>query len=140
MVVVAGIWEQGWNTPIKEYDLWHYVLMDFGVDEYAMSPVSGIKGKIKEFHNVEEIIKYYNLPVILCDESYGSIDLKDFEHPKDALYLFGRTNMGLPVMNRESYTSIKFSTPKNLGTIWAHQAAGIILYDRFLKNGNNDSR
>ena len=79
MVVVAGIWEDGWNTPIKELDLWHYPLRDFAVDELAMTPISGIAtNKVREFHRIEDIVEYYNLPVIICTE-HGETDLADFE-------------------------------------------------------------
>ena len=139
MVVVASIWESGWNTPIKEFDLWYYPLQDFGVDEFAMTPISGIRlnNKVQEFNNVEEILQHYNLPVVLCSE-YGETSLENFEHPKDALYLFNRTSGGSIINNPEH--SIRIETKLNKGMLWGHQAASIILYDRFLKNGNNNSR
>lgn len=139
MVVVASVWESGWNTPIKEFDLWYYPLMDFGVDEFAMTPVSGarLNNKVQEFHSVEEIIEHYKLPVILCTE-YGKSTLKEFAHPKDALYLFNRTSGGNIVENPEY--SLKIETKLDKGMLWGHQSASIILYDRFIKNGNNNSR
>lgn len=135
MVIVAGIWEYGWNTPIKELDLWHFPLKEFGVDELAMTPVSGIStNKVREFHNVEDIIQYYEIPIIVCSEN-GTSTLKDFKHPKDGLYIFNRTSGGeLPIT--PDY-SLKIETTLNKGMLWGHQAASIILYDRFLKNGNN---
>jgi hypothetical protein len=132
VVVVASIWESGWNTPIKEFDLWYYPLKDFGVDELAMTPVSGIRvnNKVKEFHSVEEIIQHYGLPTIICTEK-GETTLEDFEHPKEALYLFNRTSGGnLPV--KEDY-SVRIETKLNKGLLWGHQAASIILYDRLKK-------
>lgn len=138
MIVVAGIWEDGWNTPIKELDLWHYPLRDFAVDELAMTPVSGIAtNKVKEFHTVEDIVEHYDLPVIICTE-HGETDLVDFKHPKDALYIFNRTSGGeLPVTPAHT---LKIRTGLNKGMLWGHQAASIILYDRLLKDGDNDSR
>ena len=139
MIVVASIWEEGWNTPIKEFDLWYYPLRDFGVDEFAMTPVSGIfTNKVREFNTVEEIIEHYGLPVILCDEG-GETSLQDFDHPEDALYLFGRTSRSL-LGSYEFNHSVKVETKNNKGLLWGHQAASIILYDRLLKNGNNNSR
>ena len=131
MVVVAGIWEAGWNTPIKELDLWQYPLKDFGVDELAMTPVSGIStNKVKEFHSVEEIIQHYELPVIICTE-YGETDLEEFKHPENALYLFNRTSGGnLPVVPDHT---LRINTKLNKGLLWGHQAASIILYDRVKK-------
>ena len=132
MVVVAGIWEDGWNTPIKELDLWHYPLRDFAVDELAMTPISGIAtNKVREFHRIEDIVEYYNLPVIICTE-HGETDLADFEHPEDALYMFNRTSGGeLPVTPS---STLKIRTSLNKGMLWGHQAASIILYDRLLKS------
>ena len=132
MVVVAGVWESGWNTPIKELDLWYYPLKDFGVDELAMTPVSGIKlnNKIKEFHSVEEMIQHYDLPVIICTKD-GDANLEEFKHPENALYLFNRTSGGvLPV---EPKHTLRIETKLNKGMLWGHQAASIILYDRLKK-------
>jgi len=132
VIVVASVWEYGWNTPIKEFDLWYYPLKDFDVDEFAMTPVSGIRvnNKVQEFHSVDAMIQHYDLPVILCTED-GKDDLVDFKHPKDALYLFNRTSGGV-IINNPTYT-LKISTKLNKGMLWGHQAASIILYDRFKK-------
>lgn len=132
MIVVASIWETGWNTPIKEFDLWYYPLKDFGVDEIAFTPVSGIhiNNKAKEFDSVKAMVEHYNLPIIVCTE-FGDTNLNDFKHPKDALYLFNRTSGGnLPV---KSDYSLKIETKLNKGMLWGHQAASIILYDRYMK-------
>jgi len=141
MVVVAGVWEEGWNTPIKEFDMWQYPLKVFGGDEFAMTPVSGIRlnNKVKEFHKVDDIIQHYGLPVIVCDEN-GTTPLETFEHPKDALYLFNRVSGGTH-LGKETETSLRIETKLSQGLIWGHQAMSIVLYDRFLKeNGNNNNR
>lgn len=140
MVVVGAEWEFGWNTPIKEYDLWHFPMREFGVDEIAFSPVSGINKKgIREFRSIEEMIDFYNIPVVLGHEN-GNTNLVDFKHPEDALYLFGRTSRDLFPAYGHIYPSLRVETPVTKGMIWGHQAASIIMYDRFLKNGNNNSR
>jgi|TARA_R110000824_G_scaffold106610_18_gene252156 hypothetical protein len=139
MIVVAGVWEQGWFDYKTELNLWYYPLKDFGVDEFAMTPISGVElnNKVREFKNVEDIIQYYNLPVILCTE-HGESTLEEFEHPKDALYLFNRTSGGI-IVNKPDY-SLKIETNLNKGMLWGHQAASIILYDKFIKNGNINKR
>ena len=49
MIKIAGLWELGWNTPIKEVEQWEFPLRDYGVDEFIMSPVSGISNNaVKE--------------------------------------------------------------------------------------------
>lgn len=138
MVIVAAIWEQGWFDFKTELNLWQFPLRDLGVDELAMAPISGLNNnKVREFDNIEELVQYYNLPIIICTE-HGESILQDFEHPQNALYLFNRTSGGeLPV---EADYTLKIQTPLDKGLLWGHQAASIILYDRFLKNGNNNSR
>ena len=96
-----------------------------------MTPILGeASSKVKEFHSVEELVQHYGLPVIVGTE-YGEVTLEDFEHPKDALYMFNRTSGGnLPI---EPSHTIKIETKRNKGLLWGHQAASIILYDRFKK-------
>lgn len=131
MVVVAGVWEQGWFDFKTELNLWHYPLRDLGVDEFAMTPKSGLnKREVQEFHSVDEIIQHYDLPVILCTE-YGETTLEEFEHPEHALYLFNRTSGGV-ITNKHTH-SLRIETKLNKGMLWGHQAASIILYDRFKK-------
>ena len=56
-VAVAGLWELGWNTPIKEADLWEFMLRDMGVNLWSMAPVSGITGRpVNEYNDMDEII------------------------------------------------------------------------------------
>jgi hypothetical protein len=114
-------------------------MKDFGVDEIAMTPVSGIRlnNKVKEFNSIEDMVEYYNLPVIICARN-GETSLEEFEHPKDALYLFNRTSGGeLPV---KKGLSLSIKTKLNAAMLWGHQAASIIMYDRFIKDGNNINR
>ena len=132
MIVVGAVWELGWNTPIMEYDLWKYPMKDLGVDQLAFTPISGIKRQdIREFDNVHEMVHHYHLPVVVCTEE-GEYFLEDFEHPKNALYLFNRTTGGNFSIVPD-YT-LKVNTALDRGMLWGHQAASIILYDRLVKS------
>ena len=132
MVVVASIWEEGWFDNQTELNLWHFPLKDLGVDEFAMTPISSLNtNKVTEFGSVEELIQHYQLPVIIGTE-HGDCSLKNFNHPKDALYLFNRTSGGNLNINPD-YT-LKINTYLNKGLLWGHQAASIILYDRLIKS------
>jgi len=131
MIKVAGMWELGWNTPIKEYDLWRFPMRDFGVDEWYMSPISGInKGNITEISTVRECIDINPdfIPVFV-DEN-GSEDLVDFQHPKNALYILGKAN---GTTMTESDVSVKIEIKEGKGLLWPHQAICIVLYDRVKK-------
>ncbi len=135
MVKVSAMWELGWNTPIKEYDLWRFPMRDFEVDEWYMTPVSGIHAAgIQERANLEEIIaENPDLLPIFCDER-GTTMLSEFEHPENALYVFGRSNYSPFIHTAEQGHSLKIETPRTKGgLLWGHQAASIILYDRFMK-------
>ena len=135
VVKISGCWELAWNTPIKEKDLW-MLLRDFGVDEWCMSPISGIDhGKVTEYRDHTEAIKKNpKLKVIYVDEA-GEKPLSSFRHPKNCLYVFGRASMSPWVADgKPEKCSIRIDTPKNKALLWPHQAASIVLYDRFMKS------
>ncbi|MDP2107154.1 MAG: hypothetical protein Q8J76_14250 [Desulfobulbaceae bacterium] len=135
-VKVAGMWELGWSAPITEYDLWEMVIRDFCVDELYMSPVSGILKQVTEVPDITDAIAANpDLAVVFVDE-HADIPLKDFVHPKDALYVFGKaTCSAFVVMKRGGDLAVRIETnSKSIGLLWPHQAAAIILYDRLRKS------
>ena len=77
------------------------------------------------------MVGHYGLPLIVGTEN-GSYSLKDFQHPKSALYLFNRTSGG-ELSIKADYT-LRVETKLNKGMLWGHQAASIILYDRLSKS------
>lgn len=135
MIKVAGIWELGWSAPITEAHLWSYPLRDFGVDEWCMSPVSGIADTaVKEYPEVKDVIAANpDLTVVFCDEN-GTQTLSEFQHPENALYVFGKAGQSPFVsLFKEGDLSLKIETHANLGLLWPHQAVTIILHDRLMK-------
>jgi len=136
MLKVAGIWEQGWNTPWVEHDQWVYPLQEFGVDGWYMSPKTGIMKSsfLTEADNIQEIIQANpDLTVVWVDEN-ASTPLSDFVHPENALYISGRTSESILPMKREGDLSVYVETSVNGGGLWASQAISIILYDRLKKS------
>lgn len=135
-VKVAGMWDLAWNTPIKEIELWEYPLKDFGVEAFYMTPITGIsKKEVEERESLEEILdENKDYTVIFCDERAKTL-LSDFKHPKKALYVFGKANFSpFLSMKRKGDLSLKIETGHERGgLLWGHQAASIILYDRFIK-------
>ena len=138
-VRIASYWELGWNTPILEISLWEFPLKDFGVekDHLYMSPISGINHKVNERENLEEILKENeDYTKVFCDER-ANCSLLNFEHPKKALYIFGRTNFSpFLSLKKENDLSVSIETCGSTGMAWGHQAASIVLYDRMIKIGN----
>jgi hypothetical protein len=134
-VKIAGLWDLAWNTPIKEIDLWKYPLKDFGVETHYMVPVTGIKRKIEERDDIQDVLdENPDYTVIFCDER-ATTTLKDFKHPPKALYIFGKANFSpFLSLKRDKDLELRIETahPRG-GLLWGHQAAAIILYDRFMK-------
>ena len=137
MVKVAGIWEQGWNTPFLEYDLWEYPLRDFEVFQHYMCPISGIDKPVSERKSIQEILdENKDLQVVWVDER-GTCKLKEFIHPENVLYIAGRTTSSpMTQHGKPEHFSVAIETKSNgsnEGMLWAHQAISIILYDRLIK-------
>lgn len=136
-VKVAGIWELGWSTPIKEVELWQFPLRDFDVDGLYMTPISGIESKhVEERASMGEIIteaRSEGLTVVFVDEE-GATPLREFEHPESVLYVFGKAGSSpKKIHEEEGDFTVSIETPQMKGLLWPHQAANIILYDRTIK-------
>jgi hypothetical protein len=143
---IAGHWEIGWNTPIKEAELWNFPLRDFGIKIWYMWPVTGIRHgesqwvKLREKHSFEEILAenqdvphVYMEPNNPCFKDKGS-DLRDFQHPEDVLYVFGSNHFNPTVGHlREEDKMITLPTIRNNGVLWPHQVLVALLYDRMAK-------
>jgi len=130
VIECAGAWEQGWNVPILEADLWEMVMSEFGVKRLNMTPVSGIKKPwIHEYPTIEDLLEdRSHLTPVFVDER-ATVELEQFEHPENALYVFGRVSYSPYVKYGEGAVTLKIATPQP-GMLWAHQALAIILYDR----------
>lgn len=149
VIKVAGHWELSWNTPIKEAELWNLMLRDFGISEWYMHPVSGIR------HNERQTVNLYERPSMreILDENkdltkvffepYNEIqqpeqgvDLRDFEHPEDVLYIFGSAHFNpVGLFKEEGDLLVQVPTVQNAGVLWPHQCLAVCLYDRLVKEG-----
>jgi len=135
IATIAGFWELGWNTPIKELDLWKFMLREFEIEEFYMIPVSGIQSKsVKERHSLKEVLDENKDHTVVFVSELADIPLSTFVHPERALYVFGKANFS-PFLNlkREKDLAVKIETAQNSGLLWPHQAAAIVLYDRVTK-------
>lgn len=134
MIKVAGFWNFGWTTPIEEFHLWNMVRRDFEVDEFIMCPVTGIQKNVTEHKDLQEVIDNNDLTIVFVDES-GETWLEDFEHPKNVLYILGKTSFSAyrSVAGSGKFISVKIRTPAGKALLEPHQAISIVLYDRMLK-------
>lgn len=138
MIKFAGVWDIGWNTPIKEIDMWKFQLMDYGYDNLIMTPVSGISNDfVTEYSSLEPVLSEYralNYQIIFVDEQ-GENNLEDFTHPVDnAIYIFGKAGFSPYISyNQPGDMSLKIVTKNNQGLLWPHQALTLICADRLSK-------
>ena len=130
MIEVAGIWEIGRNVPIMEADLWKCALRSYGLKHLSMTPITGIHAPwISEFSNVEDMLSAYPDHVPVFVDEKADIELDDFEHPENPLYVFGRSNFS-PFSNMANgHLSLRIECDE-LGMLWPHQILPMILRDR----------
>lgn len=147
-VKVLGCWEIGFRTPISEINNWEHLLREFNVLDLRMTPVSGIRAGLQQdptnvvlselnSGDVESFMadqRAAGVSIVFVDEA-GATDLQAFQHPENCMYVFGRSSTSLVSLKQPQDVSVKIMTPTNRGGFWADQAAGVILYDRFLKGG-----
>jgi hypothetical protein len=130
VIEIAGIWEIGRNVPLMEADLWKCALRSYGLKRLNMTPITGIHAPwISEFASVAEILAAYpdHQPVFV-DET-AALELEDFAHPQNALYIFGRSNYSPFINMAKGHPSFRIECPA-LGMLWPHQCLPMILRDR----------
>jgi len=129
-IEIAGMWELGWNTPIKEVDLWEMAMREFAVQRLNMAPISGICCKwLHEYQSLHEILEDRSqLTPVFVDEK-GAVEISDFSHPENALYVFGKGNWS-PFNNlAKNHLSVRIDSDLP-GMLWPHQALALVLYFR----------
>ena len=134
MIKVVGVWEQGWNAPLSEFPLWDFPLRSFDVDEFCMTPVSGIAARVTEAATIEDVIAANpGLVPVYIDEN-GAEDLATFDHPEDALYILGKAGYSPWKAHGEKGRSLRIETSVGGGMMWPHQCVTMALHDRMVKS------
>jgi hypothetical protein len=140
-VACLGAWEVGYSYPLLEAETWRYPLREFAVNEWVMSPVSGIA--IPELHETNDLLAEIKeqakaRSIVFVDEK-GLIDLRWYDHPEDACYVFGRSGFSPMRSYGEEieHESVVIPAGAGLGLLWAHQAAVMVLFDREVKRGGH---
>ena len=140
MLAVLAHWEWRDMVPMTEFPLWSLPLRDFGIVDWRMVPVSGIRNRqrkvpLREFPTYDAALDGCELQRVFIEprshEVKETVWLHDFEHPEDCIYIFGSAHYNPAVMHRrdgDDVVSIK--TVQDKGVLWSHQAAVIALYDR----------
>lgn len=143
-VTVIGHWELSWNTPLKESELWQFPLREFGVEDWVMFPVTGIrirepKVTLIEAHTMDEALELSKGVRVFVEPAFpkdlGHVYLPEFDHPEDVTYIFGSAHLN-PAAARKTDGDIVLAIPTldNKGALWPHQCLLTILYDRLVKS------
>jgi hypothetical protein len=128
-VEVAGTWELGWSAPKTEMDLWWSVMRTYEIPFLHMTPVTGLRHKmLMEHDSFEDMVAATDLTPVFVDEN-AECELADFEHPENALYLFGKATYS-PFSNlSDGKQALHIKAPKP-GMLWPHQCLAIVMNDR----------
>jgi len=115
--------EPTWFVPNADRALWHLLTRAYCVDLEMVDP-----GKPPKFQEDET--------VVLFDEQ-GKTSLHDYDHPENAVYVFGRTHQNnLLEMDHDDSVVIEYPGKSMLFGV---TACAIALDDRYRKlNGRND--
>lgn len=131
MIEAAGTWELGWSAPKTEMDLWWAVMSTYKIPMLHMTPVSGVAHKmLREHTSYDELLDEASrelTPVFVHED--GECELKNFIHPMDALYCFGKANFSPFAAYGKDAMSVRIDAPK-MGMLWPHQALAIVMHDR----------
>jgi len=125
---------------------WAYILDSFQVEEtYVLSPHgkslrnSELVAEAVQVATAEDLPSIPSLVVatpLVGRFVQGEEDLKDFVHPRNAIYLFGADNVNLSedFLGERIPDHKVYITNDTQFEIFAHVAAGIFLYDRRSKS------
>jgi hypothetical protein len=133
-VKIAGCWDTLMlPSPAVEYNSrWRFLVRGFDLDGIYMAPVMGCQRVIEVEDIMEAVEVNKNLVPVLVDECSPN-QLQSFEHPQDALYIFGRT--GMSFFGGWEGVSVSIEHPHKLTSyLQPDQAAAIVLYDRMIKS------
>ena len=135
-VAVAGIWDFGYCAPISESPLWLHPVLDFGVDEWHMAPVSGInEDRLQEWADPEAMINELRKRFQLVFVTEGAEDeLQGFVHPPSdtsCCYVFGRSTWSpFAALAHDGDLSVSLRTPTGLGMSLATNVLFAVLWHR----------
>jgi hypothetical protein len=130
----------GKDYPIER---WQTLARAFGVDKLYIIDLVRLPCFQPEAFNIEivesldDIVFSGDFVFVdnVCPPNRKPIELKYFNHPEDAIYVFGADSGGIRDINPKIPTErpgywVNFATATHHG-IWAEQAAAITLHERY---------
>ena len=132
MIKVAGIWQDGWGLTAEiEWALWEFPCRTYEVAQWYMSPIRmPDRGKmLTQVDTVQDAIDQNPDFTPIFVEEAGTTDLTDFEHPENALYIFGSEGESAWLRKGQPGISVQIPVPIN-GILWGHQCVPLVLQHR----------
>jgi len=145
-VHVVGHWDIGYHAPITEQYFWSFPLRTFAVDEWHMTPHSGIINRerdipLTEWHQMGDYFDAHpELTRVFFEartkhQNPNTTWLHEFQHPDDCVYVFGCAHFNPSLRwRREQDVVVSIKTPADKALMWGEQAMCIALYDRQVKS------
>jgi len=137
VITVLGLWESLWFEGERtERRIWKQTIQAFGVRHWAMCGINGGPfSSPAQFPDVESMLAAYpgRRTFLIPPGRVESVDLVDYSHPPDAIYVFGNTTESLAryVTPNDDVVSIHTAAPVDL---FPYPALGAVLYDRMAKS------
>ncbi len=138
MVIVLGMWER-WGPKRTERRLWKQTLTAFAVDQWGMCDVNG--GPFTspvQYADLETMLaaypgpKTFLIPPGRVSSPRRNADLVHYQHPADAIYVFGRGGESLVRCVTSHDDVVSIYTPDR-AELFGAVAVGAVLYDRLVK-------
>ena len=126
-----------------ENEAWSFVLRAFNVTEIYELPGLGrpLQTSIG-LETVDDVTHYHDAAVIVIapqdgDFVQGVTDLRDLDHPVEAIYIFGGSQTRLTQHDLEDVTpaALVYIPKPNQTELFPSQAGAIVLWDRYQKRG-----
>lgn len=117
MIKLIAFREDSWFTPMVEEQMFNHLAHAYG-------------GEAQMIRDWSEAVVPENHTIIVAEEA-GSLESKDYKHPADAVYVFGRTHMATATLINycNPKVIIRIDTPQAV-ELWGIQVAAMILRDR----------
>jgi tRNA pseudouridine-54 N-methylase len=132
MITVISRWEFGWLDPSVEAFMWKQLTKAYKVDQVIFAPTR-LENRLFPIQkdSIEEAIASAQGKKVFLIPGEGN-DLASFEHPDDAVYIFGNAMNGNQ-QEAEGEIQVQINTPAPID-FFAINAAAIVLYDRRVKD------
>jgi hypothetical protein len=144
MITIITRRETGWFDyelgPVTEKNIWEQLCNAFGVNRLILVPTFE-KTTLEQYDTVREALtKVEGVKVFLEIEKRAReigrepIYLKDFKHPKNAVYIFGNSQTDNSRYVKKDDVLVSVETP-NPQDPFGFNIACAVLYDRKVKDG-----